>query len=538
MKERRSASASGSFKGDPLKVDPWSETILAELERKAEMQQGSATCSEDSALSQEHQRCFAFVEQLTSPLRKLELSPFEPPNLPEYGPLEEIGRGGMGIVYRAQHRKTQRVDAIKVIRPEDAGLSRSQEELHRRAQFERESRLASQVSHENIVTVYQVGDTDGCLWFSMQHISGTSLHELIHTQPIRFEEGVLLIEKIARAIAVLHRHGILHGDIKPRNILIEKETFRPFITDFGLAELSQGGTASTKGVAGTFFYMAPELLAASKGEPSSESMSNVRTVASDIYSLGATLYAVLSAIARSRKGPHQHRASTSLSMLGNSRVEMGSKRIPRELLQICRQCMMHDPAMRLETAAEVARRLEQWRARPSWNHFFPGLGNMLWMMVAPGLAGSGWLVWGLMRSNASEFWIWTILFGGYVPLFASFAMAPSVASDALRARRELWSIWLGHFVAAAVSMISLRILAPDLTFAINLFYPCLAAISSAAFFAKSGNFWKLYRPIGLAWGIIAVTLALFPEFNAPIFGMLAAVTCVLIAFGDHAFWEG
>ncbi len=346
-----------------------------------------------------------------------------------------------------------------------------------------------------------------------------------------------MIEKIARAIAVLHRHGILHGDIKPRNILIEEETFRPFITDFGLAELSQGGAASNKGVAGTFFYMSPELIAASKGTPSSESISSVRTVASDIYSLGATLYTVLSAIARSSNGPHQHQALTGPSMPGDSRERTGSKRIPAELLQICRQCMMHDPALRLETATEVARRLEQWRARPSWNHFFPGLGNMLWMLVAPGLAASGWLVWGLMRSNASEFWIWTILFGGYVPLFASFAMNPSAENDALRARRELWSIWLGHFVAAVVSMISLRILAPNLNFAINLFYPCLAAISSAAFFAKSGNFWKLYRPIGFGWGLIAITLALVPDFNAPIFGMLAALTCVLIAFGDHAFWD-
>ena len=198
-------------------------------------------------------------------LGTVEATPF----LPEYGELEEVGRGGMGIVYRSTHQKMQRIDAIKVIRPDrltGVSFDTVKQMQHR---FEREVRLAAYVAHEHIVPVYQVGEIDGCPWFSMQFVKGTTLNELSksdlpstsdlpNTSDVPAPERMAgYIEKIARAVNAVHRHGILHGDIKPHNILIETETDRPLLSDFGLAEFDAYDASTTStGVAGTLAYMA------------------------------------------------------------------------------------------------------------------------------------------------------------------------------------------------------------------------------------------------------------------------------------------
>jgi hypothetical protein len=142
---------------------------LAELERLAENRNSSrctatqsAPSTSDSAASSEHQRLYMFVDQLASPIRAALVADEAPPCLSEYGELEEVGRGGMGIVYRSTHQKMQRIDAIKVIRPDrlmGVSVDAIQQMQHR---FEREVRLAAYVAHEHIVPVYQVGEIDGC----------------------------------------------------------------------------------------------------------------------------------------------------------------------------------------------------------------------------------------------------------------------------------------------------------------------------------------------------------------------------------------
>ena len=157
--------------------------------------------------------------------------------LPDYESLTEIGRGGMGIVYSLSHKKTQRQDAIKVIRRDRlAGMSSDTVKLMQ-LQFQQESKLAARVAHEHIVPIYQVGEIDGPALVFDATGRGSKLTELAQGNgKIAPERAFEYLEAIARAIDAVHRHGIIHGDIKPHNILVERETERPMISDFGLAD--------------------------------------------------------------------------------------------------------------------------------------------------------------------------------------------------------------------------------------------------------------------------------------------------------------
>lgn len=481
----------------------------------------------------EHYRLYNLIEHLAAPVRLALGADNSPPELSEYERLEEIGRGGMGVVYRGLHRKLRRLDAIKVIRPDRLTGISPESVRQMQYRFERELRLAAYVAHENIVPVYQVGEVDGRPWFSMQFVEGISLQELCGNASVAPQQIAVVMEKIARAVNTVHRHGVLHGDIKPHNILIERETNRPLITDFGLAEFDlcfelQGDEiqedSASDYIAGTPAYMAPELLNAAMQQAGSQEVAIVRSVSSDIYSLGATLWATLTG-----RSPLEFRDAQVT-------VDSRSSRLPQELLKICQKSMSENPALRHQSAQEFADELAQWLNRPRWNQYFPGLRNLLWMIVAPCLLISNLTVWTLMREQAAEFWIWSIIFAGYAPLFAVFFRSQRIHLSSDSARRELWSIWIGHAVGAAACMISLRILlAQDLSRMIPAFYCAWAAITSVVLFAKSGNFWTGYRWIGIGWSGIAVSMALVPEISPILFGCAAAMTCIVIARGDKAF---
>ena len=520
------------------------DELLAELERLAENRnssehtdtQNEPYCN-DAATYSEHQRLYIFVDQLTSPIRLALHTDAAPPILPEYDELEEVGRGGMGIVYRSTHKRMQRVDAIKVIRPDrltGVSLDAVKQMQHR---FERELRLAAYVAHEHIVPVYQVGEIEGCSWFSMQFVKGTTLHFLSKSDLPVPERTADYIEKIARAVHAVHRHGILHGDIKPQNILIETETNRPLLNDFGLAEFCACDmlTAST-GIAGTLAYMAPELIEAAMRNAPPDEIAAIRSVSSDVYSLGATLKAALTGESPRQSLSGQQSADVTAMKL--HAADRSSSQLPAQLLRICQKSMAEDPSARHNTAKEFADDLAAWLNRPRWNRFFPGLRHLLWMVVAPLLFANGAVVWLLLRVRAPEPWVWLAIFFGYAPLFATFVASQQSSRSSDSARRELWAIWIGHAVGSLACLISLRaMLHPDFVRSIAAFYPCWAAMSSVAFFAKSGNFWPAYRWIGAAWSVIGVLLSLIPTVSSIAFGVFAALTCIMIARGDGEFWD-
>src|SRR5438445_2753561 len=148
----------------------------------------------------------------------------------EYELLEEIGRGGQGVVYRARQRSLNRTVALKII-----GLGQWATEAHLK-RFRREAEAAASLEHPGIVPIHEVGERDGSCYFSMKFIEGGQLDEMVRHEPMPIRRAVELIAKVARTIHYAHERGILHRDIKPGNILLDAKG-EPHLTDFGLARL-------------------------------------------------------------------------------------------------------------------------------------------------------------------------------------------------------------------------------------------------------------------------------------------------------------
>ena len=171
----------------------------------------------------------------------------------DYELLEEIGRGGQAVVYRAHQKSLNRTVALKVI-----GLGPWTTEAHLK-RFRREAEAAASLDHPSIVPIYEVGERDGSCYFSMKFVEGGQLDEVVRREPIPIRRAVELIAKVARTVHYAHEHGILHRDIKPGNILLDKNG-EPLLTDFGLARLVEADSTvtATLDVLGTPSYMAPE----------------------------------------------------------------------------------------------------------------------------------------------------------------------------------------------------------------------------------------------------------------------------------------
>src|SRR5215471_18296326 len=173
--------------------------------------------------------------------------------LGDYELLEEIGRGGQGVVFRARQKSLNRTVALKVIR---LGQWASKVHLKR---FRLEAEAAARLEHPGIVPIHDVGERDGSCYFSMKFIEGGQLDEVARRKPMPIRRAVELIAKVARTVHYAHEHGILHRDIKPGNILLDRKG-EPHLTDFGLARLveSESSVTHTLDVMGTPSYMAPE----------------------------------------------------------------------------------------------------------------------------------------------------------------------------------------------------------------------------------------------------------------------------------------
>ena len=199
--------------------------------------------------------------------------------LGDYELLEEIGRGGQGVVFRARQKSLNRTVALKVI---SLGQWASKAHLKR---FRREAEAAASLDHPCIVPIYEVDERDGSCYFSMKFVEGGQLDEVTRREPMPIRHAVELIAKVARTVHYAHEHGILHRDIKPGNILLDAKG-EPHLTDFGLARLveSESSVTHTLDVMGTPSYMAPEQAVGNNAAVSS---------ATDVYGLGAVLYQLL-----------------------------------------------------------------------------------------------------------------------------------------------------------------------------------------------------------------------------------------------------
>jgi serine/threonine-protein kinase len=263
----------------------------------------------------------------------------------KYELLGELGRGGMGVVYKARQVGLERVVALKMIL---AG-SMASEDQHRR--FRAEAQVAARVQHPHVVQVFETGQINGLPYLVMQYVEGCSLAERLRAGPLPIEAAVRLAAAVARAVADLHTHGIVHRDLKPSNILLDAAD-RPFVTDFGLAKLIEGDSGATQSgtILGTVQYMAPEQ-AAGRGKEVSP--------AADVYALGSILYELLTG-----RPPFQAETplDTLLAVL-ESEPEPPRRvnpKVPRVLEQVCLQCLDKVPGRRYPSADALATALEAY----------------------------------------------------------------------------------------------------------------------------------------------------------------------------------
>ncbi len=334
-------------------------------------------------------------ESARSPSPRFFDSPFQSvPMLGELGDyelLEEIGRGGQGVVFRARQKSLNRIVALKVI---SLGQWASTAHLKR---FRLEAEAAARLEHPGIVPIHEVGERDGSCYFSMKFVEGGQLDEVARHEPLPIRRAVELIAKIARTVHYAHEHGILHRDIKPGNILLDAKG-EPHLTDFGLARLveSESSVTHTLDVLGTPSYMAPE-----------QAVGNNAAISSvtDVYGLGAVLYQLLTGQPPFAGGATYETIKLLLDTEPRQPRLLNPK-IDRDLSTICLKCLEKDPKRRYSSALALAEDLERWlkhepiQARHTgvftrgrkWVRRNPSSALLAACLVALA-AAAGWIVW-------------------------------------------------------------------------------------------------------------------------------------------------
>jgi eukaryotic-like serine/threonine-protein kinase len=305
-------------------------------------------------------------------------------SVPGYDILEELGRGGMGVVYKARHRRLQRLVALKMVL---AGAHVGQVGL---ARFRAEAEAVAKLLHSNIVQIYETGEHEGRPYFSLEYVDGGSLDQRIRESPTSPRAAAQLVETLARTMDVAHQRGIVHRDLKPANILLAEigsqsslvrgrdldssslpsnhwsRNTIPKIADFGLAKRVDGDSSQTQSgtILGTPSYMAPEQAGGKNREIGP---------AADIYSLGAILYELLVGRPPFKAG---NPIDTVRQVIEQEPVppRQLEPRVPHDLQTICLKCLEKDPSHRFPTAADLADDLRRFvegepihaRPTPAW----------------------------------------------------------------------------------------------------------------------------------------------------------------------------
>ena len=305
----------------------------------------------------------------------------EPSRIPESFPfrfgqyeiLEELGRGGMGVVYKGVQKDLDRLVSIKMI------LSNRLLSWKNVARFEAEAKVAASVRHPNIVGIYESGKVHNQYYIAMEYVDGESLAEKLKKGPLQPREAAQVLISIASAIAHLHAKDMVHLDLKPSNILVD-EKGQPYVTDFGLAR-GLGGDRSGKGadlVSGTPCYMAPEQARGDKTEIGP---------CSDVYGLGAILYELLSGQPPFGK---EDPLETLLQVAEGEPVPLQKRvpGIPDAIARICRRCLEKCPENRYASPGAFIDDLERFLAGDVIQSASPGLRDwcQCWMRQQPALS--------------------------------------------------------------------------------------------------------------------------------------------------------
>jgi len=464
----------------------------------------------------------------------------------EYELREEIGRGGMGVVYRAFQSSLQRTVALKMI--PNAAFAAAQDLARLRA----EALAAARLSHPNIVPVYEVGEHNGQPWFSMQYIHGTTLSQRLMSGPMKPREAVALLIPIVEAIGAAHRAGVLHRDLKPSNILIAADG-TPFVTDFGLAKrvnveeesLASGGMGSdianltqSGAILGTPAWMSPEQAAG---------QTDSIDVATDVYSLGAVLFAMLTG-----RPPFQAASplDTVLMVIEQDppNIRMLNRAVDSDLEMVVMKCLQKPQDLRYSSAGALAADLRAWlnnepvSARTSTlaqvmtrlfreSHHAAILQNwgLLWMwhsLVVLLLC----LITNLMQfQGVTQRWpfvgLWVVGLGLWAAIFWNLRHR---AGPITAVERQIAHIWGGSMIASSMLFWVESIMdRPVLEFS-----PVLGTIAGMVFLAKagilSGSFYiQSVMMFATALVMAAIEHSDLPDFSVSLFGVMSALTFFL-----------
>ncbi len=465
-----------------------------------------------------------------------------PPSFGDYEPLAEIGRGGMGVVYRARQISLDRPVALKMIL---RGALASGSDV---ARFRVEAESAARISHPNIVPVFEVGERDGQPYFSMQLVEGTTLSQKLADGPLSPREAASLLALVCRAVAEAHQNGVLHRDLKPSNILIDA-TGRPFVTDFGLAkrmtptgdsELDRHASLTDTGAAiGTPSYMAPEQAAGQRGEIGP---------ATDVYSLGSILYAMLTG-----HPPFQAASpvDTVLMLLEQDPVppRVLNPQADPDLEMIALKCLQKPADLRYADAAELADDLEAWlrnepvSARSSQftqvisrvfreTHHAAVLENwgVLWMwhslVVLSLCVVTNLLQWRDAASSNPSRWpylgLWCVGLSVWAAIFYSLRRR---AGPVTFIERQIVHVWAGSMIASML----LYFVEWMLDLPVLKLSPVIALVSGMVFLVKAsllnGRFYFQAVALFLTGAVMAVIpRTTLPDVSISVYGVVSGLS--------------
>ena len=464
-----------------------------------------------------------------------------PAGFADYEHLTEIGRGGMGVVYQAHQRSLNRDVALKMM---VRGVFASPDDLRR---FRTEAESAAKLTHPHIVSVYEVGEQAGLPYFSMQLIDGETLAERISRNPLAPREAAALLIPVCRAISYAHRSGVLHRDMKPSNILMDRSG-HPYVSDFGLArivEKAQGlqplglGHTRSGAILGTPGYMAPEQAV---GDPSQIGP------ATDIYSLGAVLFAMLTG-----RPPFQCASPADAVIMALEHEppppRMLNPAIDVDLEMIVLKALQKPADLRYSTADELADDLQAFlnhepiQARSSRladvlsrafrpTHHAGILRNwgLLWMWHSLVLLvlclTTNLMQWQRVTSRLPYFGLWTIGLGAWA--FAFWRMRHR-AGPVTFVERQVAHLWAASMASSSMLFLIEALLdLPVLTLS-----PVLALFAASVFIGKAGVLSGEFYIQAIVMFLCALPMALFPDIGITLFGIASALTFFIPGWKFH-----
>jgi serine/threonine-protein kinase len=439
--------------------------------------------------------------------------------------LAELGRGGMGVVYRAKQVSLNRTVAVKMVR--EAHLATAED----RARFRAEAAAAARLSHPNVVTVYEVGEVDGQAYLCLEYVAGRTLSQLVAAEgPMPPRQAATLVAAIARGVQHAHDHGVLHRDLKPANVLLDAAG-QSHVTDFGLAKRNDAPESLTRtgAIVGTPSYMAPEQASGRKD----------LTPAADVYSLGAILYELLT-------GRPPFRASTQvdtlLQVLEQEPVPPRdlNPSVDRDVELICLKCLQKPAELRYASAAGLAADLEAYAAGEAVSTRPGGLGyffarllrethhaavlenwGRLWMLHSGVIFLLCLLTQAMAWARVDSHWYYLAVWSaGLMTWAAIFWRVRRRAGPVLFVERQVAHAWAAG-VTASIGLFVIEVVQglPVLTLS-----PVLAVIGGMVFFFTAGTLSGRFYLTTIAYFLTAVGMALFPWLQHLLFGTVSAVS--------------